>query len=68
MKGELIMKEKRPQYLDGGIRDRDGYIGNPLFEEEMKDAELHPYVGKFDMLEIPASKTLKELKEELGIK
>lgn len=62
------MENKLP-YPDGGIRKYDGYLGESLFGEELRDyEENHPYIGPLDSMPIvPSSKTLSELKEELGI-
>lgn len=58
-----------PQYPDGGIREYDGYLGDPLFAEELRDyEENHPYSGALDSMPVvPSSKTLEKLKKELGI-
>lgn len=59
------MDDTRIKYKDGGIRERDGYIGNPIWEQPPNDTTY--YSETLESQCIIPSRSLSELKKELGI-
>ena len=59
------MDDTRIKYKDGGIRQRDGYLGEPIWQQSDNDSTY--YDSEIDsQCQVP-SKSLREIKEELGM-
>lgn len=61
----IILDDIQIKYKDGGIRERDGYLGEPIWEQPDNDSTY--YDSKLDNQCVVPSRSLKEIKEELGI-
>ncbi len=59
------MDDTRIKYKDGGVRERDGYIGHHIWEQPDNDSTYYNSILESQCM-IP-SKSLKELKKELGL-
>lgn len=60
------LKGQRPVYLDGGIREYDGYRGEPIFVAPKNDF-VYYNEAVYSQVVVPATQTLQELREELGL-
>lgn len=59
------MNDTQIKYKDGGIRQRDGYLGEPIWQQPENDSTY--YNSEVDaQCRIP-SKSLVELKKALGL-
>lgn len=59
------MDDTRIKYKDGGIRQRDGYLGEPIWQQPDNDSTY--YNSELDSQCVVPSKSLREIKEELGM-
>ena len=59
------MDDTRIMYKDGGIRQRDGYLGEPIWRQPDNDSTY--YNSELDSQCAVPSKSLREIKEELGM-
>lgn len=54
-----------PPLLDGGIRERDGYLGDPVWTMDQNDSTY--YNPTLDSQCTVPARSLREIKAELGI-
>lgn len=59
------MDDTRIRYKDGGIRQRDGYLGSPIWEMPENDSTY--YNKDVDSQCTVPSKSIREIKQELGM-
>lgn len=59
------MDDTRIRYKDGGIRQGDGYLGEPIWKDKPNDSTY--YDNELDSQCTVPSKSLREIKEELGL-
>lgn len=59
------MDDTRIRYKDGGIRQRDGYLGEPIWQQPDNDSTY--YNSELDSQCVVPCRSLKEIKEELGM-
>lgn len=61
----LNFKTPDGRFSDGGIRMRDGYLGEPFWKQEENDSTY--YNGRLDSQCVVPARSLREIKEELGL-
>lgn len=59
------MNDTQIKYKDGGIRQYDGYLGDRIWTQPENDSTY--YNGKVDAQCRVPSKSLEELRQELGL-
>lgn len=59
------MNDMQIKYKDGGIRQRDGYLGEPIWQQPENDSTY--YNSEVDAQCRVSSKSLVELKKALGL-
>lgn len=64
--GDFVMDDTQLRYKDGGIRQRDGYLGEPFWKQPKSDSTY--YNKALDSQCVVPARSLKEIKEELEIK
>lgn len=62
---EINMSDAQVRYKDGGIRQLDGYLGDPIWTQPENDSTY--YNSEVDSQCRVPSKSLEELREELGL-
>lgn len=59
------MDDKQVKYIDGGIRQRDGFLGEPIWHQSNNDSTY--YNSELDSQCVVPARSLSELKKELGM-